>query len=342
MTSVFSRDGDALTVRLPAGASLCTGGPGCGGKDASTPWRKIRPRPSIPARYRFRTEGCTVCGHTLVVVREGMDPQVTLHLSGQSRPSRAMENLTRHIDRVQPSRVLPAPLMALLNAVTNPRWELDTVDDTEAQERVLWASCHWSPRDAQEARAAGLTADEAASWLGRGIEPGPAILRWWVAVRDPDVASDWVEAGVADPAKRPDGLSARDVHFLKVLGMPDDPRWAPRGRVVCPEVVRVGMRGGKDPTGTLDLALALRPQEPVTSTGDECWHDGPGRVAQYGCGWSEPASWTAREVLESLPNDVAWGDLAPCVRAGMGLDEAIAYVRSGADLGPVRVVAGLS
>lgn len=181
-----------------------------------------------------------------------------------------------------------------------------------------------------------MQAQQALEWARHGWSAQQA--RPWAEIGLPDLhlAQRWMALGA-----RPHDVAvvgdAEEWLFVAEGGLPVRPEWARLRRVCTPWFAKAGHEQGQDPEAIRALAEALdREMEP-----------GPRmNLARDGMVVSLP--WTqwqnhlftrfATEMLSGL----GWADVATCLRAQMDPDEAVEHVRSGAEMGPVRLLVALS
>lgn len=329
-----------------------------------------RPDRVLGSAGRWRTESVTssCTRHTGVrfVAQEGPgEPEtavLVLHPTGTPVRSRSMLELLCHDLLFELSASAGRPLHADGARQSRLAFIADRVLAWRAmadrgapltEDRLAWALSGWrESTDIDAAVAAGLSEEGGAHWLttlNMACPPrdpdftGAEALAWWVALSaeseglpDVEVAEGWVEIGVRTPTDRPPGLSADDVNSLLAAKVESrDPAWAGVG-ALCPRMVQSGLALRKRPEEIVALFTALKPEGPVRDD-DACEHEP--RLWWY-CGWDvndiRPTIALATEACED-----DWHDLALCLHAGMEIDEAMEYLRTGGDMEPVKVMAAL-
>lgn len=252
----------------------------------------------------------------------------------------------------------PAPpqrLAQVMKALADPDWWADGASALKAGQAMCWAIAGWSPAHARSDEAEGLTGSSALNWV-TGAAPGApplpreVVLRWHRAAYDPQHpkvttdtlsqdARDWLRLGVDGPQFQQAGIRPAEGQRMYEAGIAFSPDWVPAIREVCPFIAAIGVRYGQTPQGVLALATALRAQEDPAPSDFHCWHDSIPSWP-FTCRWDETISRRVRERVEQV-GAVNWEHVAVALSAGMPLDEAVAQVRSGADVEALRVMAGL-
>lgn len=178
-----------------------------------------------------------------------------------------------------------------------------------------------------------LSLAQAQAWIDAGVG--------W------DTVVDWLVLMVPDPGVRPAGLSPSDCLTLEMLtdvGLSamwrtptvETARWAGVADC-CPRAVTALAGREGDPAAVVALARRLWPLSPSTGPYGRAGLHGTIRCASRPCPERDAAVRVAGE-----PGTLDLFGVAVCLSAGMGLDEAIGYVREGRDMDPVRVLAALA
>lgn len=167
------------------------------------------------------------------------------------------------------------------------------------------------------------------------------------AGQDRAVVEGWLKVGARRASEVPRGLSRDDLLRLtdvQVVNWEDpfrglDPGWAGVAPL-CPTLTREAISTHRRPREVVALLGALHPlaREEASGFGSTTRHHRESLIVD--CEWSAPEVRVARDVMNLL-SEVDWVDAALCLRAGMSAVEAREYVRSGGDMEPVRVMAGL-
>lgn len=177
-----------------------------------------------------------------------------------------------------------------------------------------------------------VTPDLALAWLNAGVHTGDVVL--------------WLMQGVLTPGGRPTGLSPTDCRALSELL----PRGVPSMRWRAPTEETAGWAGittccttlvldfldtdpGAHPAGVVELARLLTGRG---SHGGWCGRSESGRISP-GCN-----PYRLTEVQRQALAGLDLSDVATCLRAGMGIEEASEHVRDRRDMEPVRVLAALA
>lgn len=181
-----------------------------------------------------------------------------------------------------------------------------------------------------------LTEAEGQAWA----ETCPDLSQWNVM--------QWVKAGFRLPDERPPvGLTFEDFRYLQRLGIePTSADWAGAYDRCAPTLKALGAVK-KPPAQIIALARALeaateREAAAGRARGDRRYRECRRSSVGY-CLTSHPkmasirAQWLARK-----GRALNWGDLGLCLDAGLTFDEAVAHVREGRDMEPVRVLAALA
>lgn len=165
----------------------------------------------------------------------------------------------------------------------------------------------------------GLSREQMESFLAHGVSDVRAAAAWCRTdlIADLSEVPTWVAAGVVDPRPAQDWLSTfEDPAYprrSRALGpVRATPEWAALAEKVTYPFAAVGHAHGQSPAGVVALAKAL------TETGAQ-------------------KHLSVARALAGLD----WVNAAACVSIGMSVDEAVEHLRSGADMGPVRLLAAL-
>lgn len=206
-------------------------------------------------------------------------------------------------------------------------WDLDAAA-AQGPERLAaaavramtWNRNDFTPSDAEQWEASGLDPTAAAQWRFFEVEDA---LAWRAVVDEAIVAEGWRTAGFT-PDTLPPGfvdVHAWDFAVLVTDEEDPDPRWAPTPSAdpaPTASLVRVGFRQGQDPEDVMALL-----DQVLRGPHDE----DPARLAT---------------TLDDALAGRNWGDVAACLQVRMALPEALAFLDSGADMAPVRVMAALT
>lgn len=174
-----------------------------------------------------------------------------------------------------------------------------------------------------------ITPEQAGLWRAAGVHSASAV-------------SCWLRLGMPTPEQRPEGLSLDDVFLLRALDVEYSPGWSGIGGG-CDRAAARLVRAGKEPVATLAVLRALEGAD-ATRIGAASAQGSARPVfcqaEDTQCGYTVEMGDAACRILEEAP-DLDWADLALCLRAEMGLDEAMTHLRAGRGMAQVRVLAGL-
>lgn len=154
---------------------------------------------------------------------------------------------------------------------------------------------------------------------------------------DPAEAIDWVgwEVLPAAYARFPGSQAQWD--FLTVAALPAEAQWGALADVVSPQFAAFGHAQGRTPQEVAALGSALSRRFRDAKAYMDRWQVGHRLVWSV---WSREHSALLVEIA-GRATGVDWSDLAVCLDAGMGPEEAMVFIRQGRDMDPVRLVAGL-
>lgn len=315
----FTRAGDRFHLSIPA-----TPCPACTALPAK--WRAIHPpsngcSPAHGVNVRYESEGLTITVSVSEVDQSLRDLLAYLTLRAGTSP---------------------APLAAFWDQPH--RWG---VQDPSDLGQVLLALNYlllveWRPEEVAPFVRAGMERPAARRW-NRSLVRDPFA---WIAagVREPDDAERWQRHGGSPQVAR----QFRDVAalvFAQNMGAPHDPAWGALVGVAGPMFGRFCREAGRTPGQAESLARLLVPDRERGAQFRRSFAEyaatRPHSMDRHlAPAWPDETDRLMTQTARDLP-DVDWDDLSICQAAGMSLDEAVAFLRAGGDMAPVRVMAAM-